>query len=67
MKQMNDNKLTIREKIGGILMLAALAISAGANIQAEYAAIWADEFHMKTGISVLIAFIALFVSGVLEE
>ncbi len=64
---MNDNRLTIREKVGGILMLAALAISAGANIQAEYAAIWTDEFYMKTGISVLIAFAALFISGVLEE
>ncbi len=64
---MHYNKFIIRKIIAAVLMLIALIISISANIQAEYAAIWADEFHMKTGISVLIAFVALFISGVLEE
>ncbi len=64
---MHYNKFMIRKIIAVVLMLIALIISISANIQAEYTAIWADEFHMKTGISVLIAFAALFISGVLEE
>ncbi len=64
---MHYNKFIIRKIIAAVLMLIALIISISANIQAEYAAIWTDEFHIKTGISVLIAFAALFISGVLEE
>ncbi len=47
---MNGDKLTIREKIAAVMSIVGFLIALGAAGQAEFSAIWADEYYIRSGI-----------------
>ncbi len=60
---MNDDKLTIREKIAAVMSILGFLIALGAAGQAELSAIWVDEYYIRSGIGLLLMFAAFPVSG----
>ncbi len=60
---MNDDKLTIREKIAAVMSILGFLIALGAAGQAELSAIWVDEYYIRSGIGLLLMFVAFPVSG----
>lgn len=63
---MQDDKLTIREKIAAVMSIVGFLIALGAAGQAEFAAIWADEYYIRSGIGLLLMAAAFPVSGGLK-
>ncbi len=63
---MRDDKLTIREKIAAVMSVVGFLIALGAAGQAEFSAIWADEYYTRSGIGLLLMFASIPVSGDLK-
>ena len=55
--------MTLREIISAVLFALGFLLILGAVGQAEYSAIWADEFNIRAGIGIALMAAALPVSG----
>ncbi len=60
---MQDDKLTVREKIAAVMTIVGFLIALGAAGQAELSAIWADEYYIRLGVGLLLMLAAFPVSG----
>ncbi len=63
MKQLRDNKLTVREKIAGIMLLIGFFITLGATGEIECAVVITSHTYARAVIGLLIMWAAFPVSG----